>query len=747
MKVFINTYLCMIALIISVHFCQAQSADHNQLRKKALTILEEACIDTNSMADTLASLPSENAMTLALALEALKVVESEKIDEDVSNLQPLRFQLTQEIINFMQAEGISLTELSHVIRLPEIGPNATSSGGSNNFAEGNGAQANPTSGDSAVALGNNAIAAVQDTVAIGNAATVTFQSGIALGLNSVVTGTDAVALGNAASAGQARAVALGAGASTTQADAIILGNASNANVAVGIGSSTPAGKLTVFGDANKTALLLTSFSNQSALLLTTTAGLSVAKLSTDPTQPALSIADASGNFATAPAGTRMIVNGASSSSGSSTISSGTLVISAGNIILPVANATGSQGLLELGGSSTISNVELYEFGTRNLFAGNYTTPNTSVTGTDNVSIGTNANSSLLTSTNTIAIGSNAMVGGGAASNSVVIGNSAVSSGFNNIALGLAATATGANPNKIAIGTNTKTGGVSSIAIGNAAQALNTSAIAVGGNDGATSAGALASATRSVALGSGSVANVADSIVLGNPNSTAVGVTIGTSTPTTTPTTTSKLTIVISGDQNAITTSNGTVSAPAYSFIGTNTSVGMYSPGQNQLALVASNTARLLIDTTQSVTYFSQYKVHAYRSGAGQTVNGGANATIVFNSEASPGFDPNANFNTATGTYTAPVTGYYFVSFSVFSSIGGIGLATRTIAIQKNGATLTGYSVQQGANSTNGSPMAISAATIVQLNQNDTLRLNYANGGGSSDTIQANSFIDIHFMSF
>lgn len=306
-------------LISSPSFCAADSTHNDLLKKKALTILEEAATDTTVLAETISSLPSENAITLALAVEALKVLEKETTPENATHLQRLRFQLTQDIINFMQAEGISLADISHAVRLPLIGPNAVTSGGTNNIVWGNGAQANPTSGDSAVALGKNAVAAVQDTIAIGSAATTTFQNGIAIGLNSLVTGTDAIAFGNGASASAARSVALGKNANTAQVDTIILGDSSNGAVAVGIGSSTPAGKLTVFGSASNPTLLVTSYANQSALLLSTTAGLPVLKMSTDPTQPALSIADASGNFAAAPAGTRMVVNGPVTSTSTSTI--------------------------------------------------------------------------------------------------------------------------------------------------------------------------------------------------------------------------------------------------------------------------------------------------------------------------------------------------------------------------------------------------------------------------------------------
>lgn len=80
-------------------------------------------------------------------------------------------------------------------------------------------------------------------------------------------------------------------------------------------------------------------------------------------------------------------------------------------------------------------VNVYEFGIRNFFAGSGAI-NTGITGTDNISIGSNANNSLTNGTNTIAIGTNTQAIG---SGSVAIGNGATLSQNDAILLGNAMT--------------------------------------------------------------------------------------------------------------------------------------------------------------------------------------------------------------------------------------------------------------------------------------------------------------------
>jgi hypothetical protein len=184
----------------------------------------------------------------------------------------------------------------------------------------------------------------------------------------------------------------------------------------------------------------------------------------------------------------------------------------GNIVVPAANAAETQGIVQLGGAT----IKLYEFGTRNFFAGSGVI-NSSVTGVDNIGIGTTANSGLTAGNNTIAIGTTAQA---VATDSIAIGDAANATAARTIVLGSRdSTSAGAAPTA----TN-----VNAIAIGSAsganagATASGIAAIAVGGADGATFVGAQATGARSIALGVNATANSSASIAIGSASGTAGG---------------------------------------------------------------------------------------------------------------------------------------------------------------------------------------------------------------------------------
>ncbi len=209
--------------------------------------------------------------------------------------------------------------------------------------------------------------------------------------------------------------------------------------------------------------------------------------------------------------TGLTING-----GGETINAGDLNVVTGNIILPQANAGGTQGLLQLGGTDGTTNVSVYDFGTRNLFEGNGAV-NATVTGADNISIGTTANSGLTTQNNTVAIGTNAAATG---TDSVTIGNGANTTAARTITIGSRdSTSTGVAPTTTA---------ANAIAFGSAqgtnagASATGLSSIALGGADGTTFTGASATGDRSIAVGVNAAASAASSIALGSASGVAGG---------------------------------------------------------------------------------------------------------------------------------------------------------------------------------------------------------------------------------
>lgn len=186
----------------------------------------------------------------------------------------------------------------------------------------------------------------------------------------------------------------------------------------------------------------------------------------------------------------------------------------GNIVVPAADATGTLGIIKLGGAGT-NRVNMYEIGVHNLFIGNGAV-NFIVTGTNNISIGTTANSSLTSANNTIAIGSLAQATG---TDSIVIGDMASTATTRAIVIGSRdSTSTGAAPtasstNAIAIGSGSgaNAGAISS----------GTSSIAIGAA-GPVFGGAQASGDRSIAIGLSATSTITGCISLGSASGTAGG---------------------------------------------------------------------------------------------------------------------------------------------------------------------------------------------------------------------------------
>jgi len=165
-----------------------------------------------------------------------------------------------------------------------------------------------------------------------------------------------------------------------------------------------------------------------------------------------------------------------------------------------------------------------------------------------------------------------------------------------------------------------------------------------------------------------------------------------------------------------------------------------------LNLVTNGTTRLSIDSSGNTTYGSKYKAAAY---VGTNITPAtAVSTIVFGTE---NYDTNPSYDNTTGIYTAPVTGFYFVTAQVCAQIGEVG--TKEISVFLNG-TVT---VIPGAQARIVVPTLISSdsgtdtrminlTTIVSLTAADTIRVRYS--GATADTLLADSSsFAVHYMSF
>lgn len=106
---------------------------------------------------------------------------------------------------------------------------------------------------------------------------------------------------------------------------------------------------------------------------------------------------------------------------------------------------------------------------------------------------------------------------------------------------------------------------------------------------------------------------------------------------------------------------------------TSGSIGTVS--NHQLGLFTNNVTRVAIDNAGRVTMPYQPMFSAYRDAGNLTTSG----DIVYNGEL---FDVGSNFNTATGFFTAPVTGTY--EFDVYHQTNGTTSSNAYIRMNKNG---------------------------------------------------------------
>lgn len=125
---------------------------------------------------------------------------------------------------------------------------------------------------------------------------------------------------------------------------------------------------------------------------------------------------------------------------------------------------------------------------------------------------------------------------------------------------------------------------------------------------------------------------------------------------------------------------------------------------------------------------------AWRSGSTQNCTRDSTTDLVFDSEASPGFDVSGWYSTATGRYTPQRAGYY--RFSGHAGMSGGGLYFLNLA--KNGAYYANLGVDADGNRPEGT-------VIVEMNgTTDYVNLTMFFIGGNVTHTLANSFGESYF---
>jgi hypothetical protein len=148
--------------------------------------------------------------------------------------------------------------------------------------------------------------------------------------------------------------------------------------------------------------------------------------------------------------------------------------------------------------------------------------------------------------------------------------------------------------------------------------------------------------------------------------------------------------------------------------------GAVTPTHTQLNQLATNTFSAPLYITNQTSFF-----------VGLTSDQTSGTTILFDSED---HDYGNNYSTGTGTFTAPYTGIYLVSFGVnIANNSGSGNAANVI-VKKNGSITSLSSHLYLANNTEGT---MSGSGVILMTATNTLIVTSSSSLGATYKAQAN----------
>jgi hypothetical protein len=164
-----------------------------------------------------------------------------------------------------------------------------------------------------------------------------------------------------------------------------------------------------------------------------------------------------------------------------------------------------------------------------------------------------------------------------------------------------------------------------------------------------------------------------------------------------------------------------------------------------LGSTLGTTSHMVIDATGAVTKPLQPAFLA-TIGSNQT-NVADNTTLNFSSEI---FDNNADFNTSNYTFTAPVTGKYFISFGVrLDNVDTASSYVRVRCVTSNGNRGGAASIfDPGGLSGDPTFWGLGDSLLCDMDANDTATINFAyNDGAQQVDFPADNPEQTHFSAF
>jgi len=162
----------------------------------------------------------------------------------------------------------------------------------------------------------------------------------------------------------------------------------------------------------------------------------------------------------------------------------------------------------------------------------------------------------------------------------------------------------------------------------------------------------------------------------------------------------------------------------------------YNHANNSMSMKTNDTVHMTIDSTGAMTKPLQPAFLAQCSGT-QTYGSNNNTNIVV-SFATERFDQNADFNNSTYIFTAPVTGKYQLSYSIY--LYDVDTDMNYIQIEINASNRTVYN----AHSTGGFDATVDYKSMQQtilmdMDANDTAKINLKFIAGSDLRADSSSF--------